>query len=148
MTAPTILILDSLVDADADAIARLLPQLSRTAVFDRDRIDAIIEHDATDLFVASINGEIVGMATLVTFPLPTGLRGHVEDVVVDVDNRGLGIARLLLEAMTEAARDRKLRTLDLTSRPARESALRLYKSVGFEPRDTNALRYIPPETNR
>jgi ribosomal protein S18 acetylase RimI-like enzyme len=148
VTAPTILILDSLVDADADAIARLLPQLSRTAVFDRDRIDAIIEHDATDLFVASINGEIVGMATLVTFPLPTGLRGHVEDVVVDVDNRGLGIARLLLEAMTEAARDRKLRTLDLTSRPARESALRLYESVGFEPRDTNVLRYIAPETKR
>lgn len=145
MSAPSFRILESLNDAEAEAISRLLPQLSGTAVFDRNRIEAIIEHNATDLIVASVDDEIVGMATLVTFPLPTGVRGHVEDVVVDAGHRGSGIARLLLETMKESARNRGLRTLDLTSRPSRESALRLYESVGFARRETNALRYTIPE---
>ncbi|MEA1264070.1 GNAT family N-acetyltransferase [Microbacterium sp. STF-2] len=73
----------------------------------------------------------------------TGLRGHVEDVVVDEAARGRGIARLLLERMTQLAQERGLRTLDLTSRPSRESALRLYESVGFRRRETNVLRFTP-----
>jgi ribosomal protein S18 acetylase RimI-like enzyme len=141
MTSPSVRILTSLTDDDAAAIARLLPQLSRSAVFDRERVASMIENDATDLLVATLDGTIVGMATLVTVPLPTGLRGHVEDVVVDDAYRGHGIARQLLETMTKAARDRGFRNLDLTSRPSRESALRLYESVGFVRRDTNVLRY-------
>ena len=39
------------------------------------------------------------MATLVTFPLPTGYREHVDDVVVDEALRGQGIARELLNAI-------------------------------------------------
>jgi ribosomal protein S18 acetylase RimI-like enzyme len=83
------------------------------------------------------------MATFVSFPLPTGLRGHVEDVVMDESMRGRGIARKLLETMTTTAGERGLRTLDLTSRPSRESALRLYEGVGFRRRETNILRYTP-----
>jgi ribosomal protein S18 acetylase RimI-like enzyme len=128
---------------DAEALAHLLGQLSTTATFDSGRISAIIDHEATELLVARIGGRIVGMATFVSFPLPTGLRGHVEDVVVDELMRGRGIARRLLETMTTMAGERGLRTLDLTSRPARESALRLYEAVGFHRRDTNTLRYTP-----
>ncbi|WP_342354692.1 GNAT family N-acetyltransferase [Spelaeicoccus albus] len=148
MPVPNIRVLKSLSDTDIEAVSQLLPQLSRSAIFDRNRLEAIIEHDATELIVASIDDEIVGMATLVTFPLPTGLRGHVEDVVVDADHRGSGIARLLLETMTKAARERGLRTLDLTTRPSRESALRVYESMGFERRETNALRYTTAEAPR
>jgi ribosomal protein S18 acetylase RimI-like enzyme len=75
--------------------------------------------------------------------LPSGLRGHVEDVVVDASMRGRGVARHLLERMTALASERGLRTLDLTSRSSRESALRLYESVGFVRRDTNVLRFTP-----
>jgi ribosomal protein S18 acetylase RimI-like enzyme len=128
---------------DAEALARLLAQLSASATFDVDRINEIVDHDGTELLVARLGGQIVGMATFVTFPLPSGLRGHVEDVVVDDTMRGRGIARQLLRAMTGLARERGLRTLDLTSRPSRESALRLYESVGFERRATNVLRYTP-----
>ncbi|MCK6065221.1 GNAT family N-acetyltransferase [Microbacterium sp. EYE_512] len=103
----------------------------------------MIDAPAVDLFVARDAGAMVGMATLVTFPLVTGWRGIVEDVVVSQQARGRGIARLLLEAITEEAARRRLRTLDLTSRPSRESALRLYESVGFEPRETNVMRYVP-----
>ena len=135
--------LSSISPNDAAALARLLGQLSTTATTDSGRLHAIIDHEATELLVARVGGQIVGMATLVSFPLPTGLRGHVEDVVVDESMRGRGIAWNLLKTMTTMAAERGLRTLDLTSRPSRESALRLYEGVGFRRRDTNILRYTP-----
>lgn len=138
--------LDAVTPVDADALARLLRQLSSSSAFDLDRIEALLKHQATELLVARLDGQIVGMATFVSVPLPTGLRGHVEDVVVDESLRGRGIARRLLETMTAMAEDRALRTLDLTSRPSRESALRLYESVGFERRETNVLRFTPAAT--
>ncbi|KYK00177.1 hypothetical protein AUV07_05480 [Microbacterium sp. CH1] len=135
--------LQSLTDTDAAALASLLTPLSASVDFDRARTEAVIAHEATDLLVARDRGRIVGTATLVTAPSLTGLRGHVEDVVVDEAVRGRGIARLLLEHMTQLAQERGLRTLDLTSRPSRESALRLYESVGFRRRETNVLRFSP-----
>ena len=141
---PAVDVVSSVTDADAADVARLLAQLSKTARFDRSRLEAIVSHDATELLVVRDSGRIVGAATLVTFPLPTGLRGHVDDVVVDEAMRGKGIARTLLMRMTELATERGLRTLDLTSRPSRESALRLYESVGFVRRETNVLRFTPP----
>lgn len=140
---PSVELLSSVTDADAADIAHLLTQLSKTATFDPTRLAAIVTHDATDLLVVRDGGRIVGAATLVTFPLPSGLRGHVDDVVVDESMRGKGIARALLMRMTELATDSGLRTLDLTSRPSRESALRLYESVGFVRRETNVLRFTP-----
>lgn len=132
-------------DSELADLAQLLPQLSQTAAFDPSRITAMLDHDGVDLLVARDGDRIVGMATLVTFPLPTGVRGLVEDVVVDESMRGRGVARFMLEAITRLARERRLRTVDLTSRPSREAALRLYESVGFERRETNVLRYIPSE---
>ncbi|WIB69067.1 GNAT family N-acetyltransferase [Curtobacterium sp. MCBD17_035] len=78
------------------------------------------------------------------FPLPSGVRGHVEDVVVDERMRGRGGARLLLQHMTDPGAAFGLPTVDLTSRPSRESALRLYEQVGFVRRDTNVLWFTPP----
>ncbi|MDR6972259.1 GNAT family N-acetyltransferase [Leifsonia shinshuensis] len=136
-----IAVADALSEDDFDALQRLLPQLSSTATFDRARIEAMLRHDGTDLVVAREDGALVGMATLASFPLPTGARGHLDDVVVDETLRGRGIARALLEAVIELARTRRLRTLDLTSRPSRESAIPLYEAVGFERRDSLLMRY-------
>jgi ribosomal protein S18 acetylase RimI-like enzyme len=136
-------LLTSVTADDAAVLARMLAQLSTTATFDLYRIGEIIDHDGTELLVVRAGDQIVGMATFVAFPLPSGLRGHVEDVVVDESMRGHGIARQFLQTMTALASERGLRTLDLTSRPSRESALRLYESVGFQLRDTNTLRCLP-----
>lgn len=103
---------------DLPRLEALLAQLSTTAAFDPDRVQALVAAPGVDLFLARHAGRIVGVATLVTFPLLTGWRGIVEDVVVDEDARGRGVARLLLEAITEEATRRRLRTLDLTSRPS------------------------------
>lgn len=114
--------------------------------FDRARVESMLDHDGTDLIVAREGGRLLGMATLASFPLPTGVRGHLDDVVVDQGLRGRGIARLLLEAVIDLARERKLRTLDLTSRPTRASAIRLYESVGFQRRDSMLMRTRVEET--
>lgn len=137
--AATVEVLSSVTDADAKDVAHLLAQLSTTATVDRPRREAIVTHDATELLVVRDHERIVGAATLVTFPLSTGLRGHVDD-----EMRGKRIARALLIRMTGLATERGIRTLDLTSRPSREPAQRLYESVGFVRRETNVFRFTPP----
>lgn len=139
----SISIADRLTADDRRRIEALLPQLSATARFDAERVLSLLQAQNTDLFVARESGRIVGMATLVTAPLITGWHGSIEDVVVDQSTRGRGIARLLLKAIIDESQQRGLPTLDLTSRPSRESALRLYESVGFVRRNTNVLRFAP-----
>ena len=137
----SISIADHLTPRDLERIEALLTQLSSTARFDAERVMSLLDAQNTDLYVARDSGRIVGMATLATAPLVTGWHGSIEDVVVDQSARGQGIARLLLEAIIDESERRGLPTLDLTSRPSRESALRLYDSVGFVRRDTNVLRF-------
>ena len=81
------------------------------------------------------------MLTLATFTIPTGLRAWVEDVVVDGEARGQGAGQALVEAAVEHAGKLGARTVDLTSRPSREAANRLYRRAGFKLRETNVYRY-------
>ena len=81
------------------------------------------------------------MLTLVVFPIPTGVRAWIEDVVVDEAARGRQIATKLIDEAIRLAKESGARTVDLTSRPNRESAGRLYERVGFEQRDTRMYRY-------
>ena len=81
------------------------------------------------------------MASLVVYPLVTGIRGHVDDVVVDESARGHGCARALLQRLIEEAERSGVRSLELTSRPSRAAAIALYESVGFVRRETGVFRY-------
>jgi ribosomal protein S18 acetylase RimI-like enzyme len=142
-SAPSVEVLSAISTEDGKELSTLLAQLSSTAVFDPERFTAVVASETTSLLVARVDGRVVGMATLAVVALPSGRRGHVEDVVVDESMRGRGIARLLLTRVIELATEKSVRSLDLTSRPSRGSALRLYESVGFVRRDTNVLRYTP-----
>jgi ribosomal protein S18 acetylase RimI-like enzyme len=126
-----------------DALARLVPQLSSSAPApSTDDIAEIASSPATVLLVANDDaGTIVGSLTLVLFRAPTGPRAWIEDVVVDTSIRGQGIgAALVLEALDRATAA-GARTVDLTSRPSREAANRLYVRLGFEQRATNVYRW-------
>ncbi len=126
----------------AGAIATLLPQLSSSAPpFTLSTLEALVAAPGTTLLVARIEGAVVGMLTLVTFRIPTGLRAMIEDVVVDAGQRGRGIAASLTLAALERARAAGARTVDLTSRPSRVAANRLYQKLGFVQRETNAYRF-------
>jgi ribosomal protein S18 acetylase RimI-like enzyme len=124
------------------AFARLIPQLSRSSPPPgRDELVDIVTSPACDLFLATDDdGTILGTATLVTFPIPTGRRAWIEDVVVDDAARGLGVGGALTQAMVDRAEELGCTTVDLTSRPSREAANRLYQREGFERRDTNVYR--------
>lgn len=126
----------------AAAFARLLPQLSSSSPPpSSDELADIVAAPACDLLLARIDGEIVGTLTLVTFRIPTGVRAWIEDVVVDAGARGHGVGEGLNRFALDVARSRGARTVDLTSRPSREAANRLYRRIGFVPRDTNIYRY-------
>ncbi len=132
------------VDADlVAAVTTLLPQLSRSAVPPTpEMLEWIVEDDPrTTLFVAYDGERVVGMLTLVVFPIPTAIRAWIEDVVVDEASRGSGAGAALVEAALVRAGEVGARTVDLTSRPDREAANRLYLRLGFEQRATNVYRH-------
>ncbi len=125
-----------------EAFERLTPQLSSSnPPPSAEALETIATSEATRLLVARADGAIVGSLTLVLVRIPTGLRAIIEDVVVDEQCRGQGLGRTLNEAALELARDAGAVTVDLTSRPSREAANRLYLALGFEVRDTNVYRY-------
>jgi ribosomal protein S18 acetylase RimI-like enzyme len=124
------------------AFESLIPQLSRSNPAPTEaQLSEIVASPACDLFVARVDGNIVGSLTLVTFRIPTGIRAWIEDVVVDESARGHGVGEALNQAAIEEARHKGAVTVDLTSRPSREAANRLYQRIGFTPRDTNVYRY-------
>jgi ribosomal protein S18 acetylase RimI-like enzyme len=125
-----------------DAVGRLVPQLSSsTAAPTAGELREIVESSCTALLVARENSRIIGMLTLATFRIPTGLRAWIEDVTVDASARGKGVGELLSREALRLAAARGARTVDLTSRPSREAANRLYQRIGFERRDTNVYRF-------
>ncbi len=133
----------TLTPAIVDAVDRLVPQLSQSKPPPSvDELGDLVSSPATDLFIAlDDDGTIVAMATLVNFRIPTGLRGWIEDVVVDESARGRGVGEAVTQAMLDRARELGCLTVDLTSRPARDVANRLYQRAGFVKRDTNVYRF-------
>jgi ribosomal protein S18 acetylase RimI-like enzyme len=121
----------------------LLPQLSSSAPpLEIADLERIVSSSAINLFVATDGDVVVGSLTLAIFPIPTGLRAWIEDVVVDGTARGVGVGEALTNAAIDEARRRGARSLDLTTRPSRESANRLYRKLGFEMRETNVYRFF------
>lgn len=131
------------VDAEIlEAFGRLIPQLSSSnPAPDLERLKGIVEHEAISLFLARSHGRIVGALTLAVFPIPTGVRAWIEDVVVDESARGQGVGEALNRAALDRARDLGAITVDLTSRPSRTEANRLYARLGFVARETNVYRF-------
>jgi ribosomal protein S18 acetylase RimI-like enzyme len=129
-----------------DALARLVPQLSASAPAPtRAHLEAIISSPATKVLVAEDDdGAIVGSLTLAVFRTPTGMRAWIEDVVVDESARGQGAGAALVEEAIRLANEAGARTVDLTSRPSRGAANRLYEKIGFRRRETNVYRYERP----
>ena len=130
-------------DELVEAFTRLIPQLSSSsAPTTGDELAAIVSSEASTLFVArNGDGRILGSLTLAVFRIPTGVRAWIEDVVVDDAARGRGAGEALVAAAVTRAGSLGAKTVDLTSRPNREAANRLYVRAGFTQRTTNVYRY-------
>jgi ribosomal protein S18 acetylase RimI-like enzyme len=148
------------LDPDVEsAVLRLFPQLSSAPPPSAADLEAVVAAPGTTLLVAELAvpvrpgadsaevadgggslGRIVGMLTLATFRVPSGVRAWIEDVVVDEEARGRGVGEALVREALALAGAAGARTVELTSRPSREAANRLYRRIGFEARDTNVYR--------
>jgi ribosomal protein S18 acetylase RimI-like enzyme len=133
------------------AMAGLVPQLSRSSPPPGlDAVTEMLTAPAITQFVArdDATGRIVGVATLATFRIPTARRAWIEDVITDESARGQGVGEALIRAMLARAADLGCSTVDLTSRPSREAANRLYQRIGFEVRETNVYRHTLERKHR
>jgi len=125
------------------AIHRLLPQLTEA------RTPPTLEQLAqtvagqTVLVARDDDGSIVGTLTLVMYRVSSGLKGRLEDVIVDTSARGQGVGDALVREGMARANAARVLMLELTSMPYRESANRLYKRLGFVRKPTNVYVWWP-----
>ena len=97
-------------------------------------------------YVAERGGVVVGMVTLCVYTTLTGVKAYLDHLVVAPDSRGIGIGRALVEYAIERARDADASRVDFTARATKQASHALYRSLGFEQRETLLLRRrIDPE---
>jgi ribosomal protein S18 acetylase RimI-like enzyme len=141
-SAATIEIASVVDDELVAAFEILIPQLSSSSPPpSREVLTDLVEGADTAVFLARVDGAIVGTLTLAFYRIPTGIKAWIEDVVVDDAARGHGVGRLMNDAALDEARRRGAKNVSLTSRASREAANRLYQRIGFKQRDTNIYRY-------
>jgi ribosomal protein S18 acetylase RimI-like enzyme len=139
-------VLDKVTGEVVEAFGRLIPQLSKSAAPPGPaELETIVGSSASTVLLARSGGTITGTMTLVMFPIPTGVRAWVEDVVVDEAARGQGTAEEMIREALRLAREAGAKTVDLTSRPSRAAAGRLYERLGFALRETRLYRYRPED---
>ena len=125
-----------------ESINQLLPQLSsKASLITMERLSELVGSGSTMIFICTNEeAKIVGMLSLVIMKIPTGNKAWVEDVVVDQNARGQGLGKALMDHALEEAGKLGVKTIDLTSRPSRKNANRLYQSLGYQIRETNVYR--------
>lgn len=127
--------------AYVDVINRLLEQLTSSPVqFTDADLKLMIISGSTHLFLLSYEGEMAGMLTVGSYKTPTGQKHWIEDVVVDQNFRGKALGHKLIDYAIRYVGSLGESTLMLTSNPTRIAANQLYRSVGFEPKQTNVYK--------
>jgi ribosomal protein S18 acetylase RimI-like enzyme len=126
------------------AIHRLLPQLTEARTPPTlEQLDETVKSQTVLVARADDDGEIVGTLTLVMYRVSSGLKGRLEDVIVDNSVRGQGVGDTLVREGMARANAARVLMLELTSMPYRESANRLYKRLGFVRKPTNVYVWWP-----
>ena len=133
--------LTTVTDQVLTAFQKLIPQLAPAcALPTKMSLEAIVNSDASMLFMAEENNEILGTLTLVFNKIPTGDKVWIEDVVVDNSARGKGVGIKLLEFAIGYVQSQGIKNINLTSSPDRVAANNLYQKLGFKQRETNVYR--------
>ena len=133
----------------AKQVNALLKQLSENSKnITLATLRTIAKSGATELWLLEYKKTIIGMATLVLVTIPTVTFARIEDVVVDGQYRGKGLGEKISKKLILRARARGAVFIDLTSRPERVAANKLYQKLGFEKRNTNVYRLPLQEKNK
>ena len=129
--------------ADLEVVNLLLKQLridAGAADATMDELQEIVSDKNVALVAIRDDNKLIGMATLYMITKFGKRVAFVEDVVVDEAYRGQGLGEKLMRAVIAIAREERVGTLNLTSRPERVAANKLYQKVGFELKNTNVYR--------
>ena len=136
--------------ADLDALVRLLGVLfSIEADFRADParqrrgLEQMLEDpERRAVLVAERDGAVIGMATaqLVISTAEGAPSAVVEDVVIEVAERGRGAGRALLEAIEAWARSRGATRMQLLADRENVAALRFYERMGWRSTQLVCLR--------
>jgi ribosomal protein S18 acetylase RimI-like enzyme len=130
-------------DELVETIARLLPQLTEARTPPTlEQLQDVVRNQA--LVVARDDeGRVVGTLTFVLYRVASGVKGRIEDVIVDESTRGQGVGELLVREGMRRANEAGVLMLELTSMPYRQAANRLYKRLGFVRKPTNVYVWWP-----
>lgn len=127
-------------DSDVKSINFLLSLLTSTPTkINITKLNEISKNSRLLLALDSKN-KIIGMASLAIINIPTGKSGRLEDVVVDTNFRGQGIGTTLIQKIIAEAKKLHLKKLDLTSKPERIEANKMYLKLNFTKYETNVYR--------
>ena len=124
------------------AVSELLRQLiPEQEPLSAEKFTGILKTGNTHIFIAMIEKKkIIGMLTLVTYNIMSGKKVWIEDVVVDESQRGKGTGKELMLHAIGFARSSGAASVELTSRPSRIAANKLYLQLGFICRETNVYK--------
>ena len=92
-------------------------------------------------------GKVVGFCWIVLYDPGTGLEGEVAEVYVAAEHRARGIGEMLMREAVRLFDERRVTLGYVWTRPDNESAVRLYRSVGFEPNRQLVLTWYPKEAS-
>ena len=130
-------------DELVETIQRLLPQLTEARTPPTlAQLEDVVSNQ-TLLVARDGDGRIVGTLTFVLYRVSSGIKGRIEDVIVDESARGQGVGEALVREGMRLANEAGVLMLELTSMPYRQSANRLYKRLGFVRKPTNVYVWWP-----
>jgi GNAT superfamily N-acetyltransferase len=98
-----------------------------------------------DVFVADLDGEVVGLCQVLVFQHFQHVGGwccEVETVHVRADLRGRGVGAMLLAAAEALALERGCYRIQLTSNAVRADAHRFYERQGYDPSHQGFKKYL------
>jgi ribosomal protein S18 acetylase RimI-like enzyme len=136
---------------DQDAVCRLWTMLlefyqkqASPEVMERSFHYAVQHPEKVLVFIILIEGVVTGTASLHLGHYSTwsdGWYGHIEDVLIDPDYRGRGLAEALVSHAIEAARERNLTRVEVNALTSNQPARKLYEKLGFT---TDSIAYELP----
>ena len=132
--------LNILTDAQMQEVIAQMGELDPTITVTTEMVKRTVEAPGTHFIAVTAEEHIIGCASLCVFESPTGRKASIEDVVVSSAFRGQHIGKQLMQHIIEYAKTLAPINLQLTSRPERVAANKLYQSLGFQKRETNAYR--------
>jgi ribosomal protein S18 acetylase RimI-like enzyme len=126
-----------------ETIRGLLPQLTEARKPPTlEQLREVVANQ-TLLLARDDDGSVLGTLTFVLYRVSSGMKGRLEDVIVDESARGRGVGETLVREGMRRANEAGVLMLELTSMPYRQSANRLYRRLGFVRKPTNVYVWWP-----